>query len=227
MTQPSRFDRMATLALVLCAVVVAAMTVLRTFGRKPDRERVPPPVRLSTALWERVRSEGEQLGDSLGGVHIVIFSDFECPFCRDWALRVLPELRSRHPGAFRVTFRHWPLPQHRLAPSAAKASLCADSQGYFESFHDLLFGKQDSIGLISFAEFANRAQIPDQGRFEACLRDSSQRARMVADSVLVHALSGQGTPLVVVDGTLFPRAPTPMQLDSSIQRARRAREVAK
>jgi hypothetical protein len=37
----------------------------------------------------------------------------------------------------------------------------------------MLYAKRDSLGLITFADFAKRARVPDLPRFESCARSSA------------------------------------------------------
>lgn len=219
MSETSRFDRIATLTLVACALFVAATSAIRTFSKPVGPPPRVPPIALAPEVWQRVRVEGESLGASDGKAQIVLFSDFECPFCRNWALTILPALRKKYSSRLAISFRHWPLAQHRFAPGAARASLCANDQGRFEAYHDRVFAQQDSIGLIPFTEFARRAQVPDLGRFESCATSRAPLARLSADSALVAELGGQGTPMVIVNGVLFRQAPTVGQVDSLVSAA--------
>src|SRR5688572_26074143 len=54
-------------------------------------------------------------------VTIVMFSDFECPFCRD-AAPLLAHIEGAHPDRIAVHFRHLPMPMHEHAQLAAEAA---------------------------------------------------------------------------------------------------------
>jgi thiol-disulfide isomerase/thioredoxin len=63
-------------------------------------------------------------------VTVVLFSDFQCPFCS----RVEPtlaQLEKEYPGKVRVVWKNFPLPFHESARGAALAALAAGEQGRF------------------------------------------------------------------------------------------------
>lgn len=72
---------------------------------------------------------------------IVVFSDFQCPFCRDMA-DVLTRIRKEQPSKVRLVFKHLPIPAHPKARAAAVASqvvfLEAGSDAFWR-FHDRCF----------------------------------------------------------------------------------------
>lgn len=77
-------------------------------------------------------------------VVIAEFSDFQCPFCKQWVERYLPLLRQRLGNEVALAYLQFPIEQiHPNAPYAALASLCAGKQGKFWPMHDLLFHRQD------------------------------------------------------------------------------------
>ncbi|GBD22504.1 Disulfide bond formation protein D [bacterium HR29] len=77
-------------------------------------------------------------------VIIAEFSDFQCPFCKQWVERYLPSLRQRLGDDIALAYLHFPIQQvHPNAPYAALASICAGEQGKFWPMHDLLFQRQD------------------------------------------------------------------------------------
>jgi Protein-disulfide isomerase len=71
-------------------------------------------------------------------VTLVVFSDFECPWCGKLE-PVLAELQARNPDKLRIIFKHLPLPMHPYAEPAALAAIAAQKQGKFWEMHDALF----------------------------------------------------------------------------------------
>ncbi|OGH14525.1 MAG: hypothetical protein A2687_05700 [Candidatus Levybacteria bacterium RIFCSPHIGHO2_01_FULL_38_26] len=84
------------------------------------------------------------LGDQNAKVTIVEFSDFECPFCRQFFTGTFPQIKSEYIDTGKVVmyYRHYPLPFHPLAQPFALASECANEQGKFWEFHDKIFQEQ-------------------------------------------------------------------------------------
>lgn len=81
-------------------------------------------------------------GAANGKVVIIEFSDFQCPYC----IRAYPTVRKvLQTYSNDVKFYYIQLPLvsiHPFAEKAAEASLCAQDQGKFWQYHDLLFTSQ-------------------------------------------------------------------------------------
>ena len=78
-------------------------------------------------------------------VTIVEFSDFQCPFCKRFVDQTLPSLEKEYidTGKVKFVYRDFPLSNiHPNAQIAHVAAECADEQGEFWQYHDILFEKQ-------------------------------------------------------------------------------------
>jgi protein-disulfide isomerase len=63
---------------------------------------------------------------------MLIFSDFECPFCQRFAANLLPTILKDYvqTGKVVVAFRHFPLQNiHKQALRAAEIAECSRQQG--------------------------------------------------------------------------------------------------
>lgn len=92
-------------------------------------------------------SDAPAIGPARAPVTIVIFSDFECPYCAQLAKGLAKDIIPEEGEKLRVEFRHYPLPMHSWARAAAEAAACAQNQGapYFWDFHDFMFAHQKEI----------------------------------------------------------------------------------
>lgn len=78
---------------------------------------------------------------------LVEYSDYQCPACKNFHSILSSFEASTSPG-FKITqkvsfvYRHFPLPQHANAMTAAYAAEAAGKQGKFFEMSDLLFDKQ-------------------------------------------------------------------------------------
>lgn len=145
---------------------------------------------------------GQVMGDPAAPVKVVVFSDFQCTYCRR-AARELIRIRDESGGKVAVVFRHYPADViHPQAEAAAAASECAAAQGRFEPFHDALFADQPAVGSEDWGRFARAAAVPDMTAFTRCVTQGSYRSRVAADLRAGQELGLAGTPSFVVDGTL-------------------------
>jgi protein-disulfide isomerase len=85
------------------------------------------------------------LGKDSAKVAIVEFSDFQCPFCESFFTNTYPQLKKDYldTGKAQLAFRHYPLTSiHPNSEKAHQAAECANEQGKFWEYHDLLFKQQ-------------------------------------------------------------------------------------
>lgn len=80
----------------------------------------------------------------------------------------------------RIRYVYWPVLDHAPTQKTYEAAECAGEQGatYFWEIHDLFYAEQDRLWRADtelYAEFAQRAGVPDLDRFRQCL-DSGQYA---------------------------------------------------
>jgi len=94
---------------------------------------------------------------------IVLFTDFECPYCARLDTR-LRQLTAKHEDV-RVVLRNHPLPMHAHARLAAKAAIAAEAQGALAPFAALLFANQSALDRASLIAYAARAGV-DAAQFE-------------------------------------------------------------
>lgn len=82
-------------------------------------------------------------GSANAKVMVAEFSDFQCPFCKQWTESSIRGLRAKLGNDVALAFLHFPIVQiHPNAGNAAVVAICAQQQGKFWQMHDLLFAKQ-------------------------------------------------------------------------------------
>lgn len=134
-------------------------------------------------------------------VTLVVFSDFECPFCKK-ALATLDRLLTELPRDVRVVWKDLPLPMHAQAENAAELARFARAQqgdaGFWKA-HDLLYAAQESLGEVTFRKIAGQLGLPWTptwaGMHAARFGNVIQSDVALSDRVLVEA-----TPTTFVNG---------------------------
>jgi len=140
------------------------------------------------------------VGSPSAPVKIVVFTDFECPYCRE-SEQTLSQIRGQYGDKIAIYYLNYPLPSHPNAQPAARASVCAAAQGRYLAYHDVLFGHQSDLAHADFAAWAAAAGL-DRAAFEKCrLSDDSQR-RVEQDIREGIAAGVAGTPTFLVNGRL-------------------------
>ncbi len=168
-----------------------------------DRLREQSTVTYSLPVPELPRArlavgEGPSSGPADAKVVIVIFSDFECPYCAR-AGAMVHELVALYPNTLRFEFRDYPLGQHGESRAAAEAARCADEQGKFWEYHDVLFANARALGPDDLRHYAEQVGLESQA-FEACLA-SRRPKEAVASSIALGKQAGiDGTPAIYING---------------------------
>lgn len=178
----------------------------------------PPPPPVAVHDWDGLIAEGHRVGPIDARVVIVEFADFECPFCRRYALETIPAVREAYPDDVAVIYRHYPLPYHRFAIPSAVAADCAARQGRFSPMHDLLYQLQDSLGLLAWDDIARRSGVPDLLAWEACRADPAVRTAVAAEGELATRLGATGTPTIVINGMRYAQPPGQAELLRVVQK---------
>ena len=132
-------------------------------------------------------------------VHVVVYSDFQCPVCRR-AVEATHQIAEVVPGA-RVEFRQHALAMHKNAEIAAIASLAAHRQGKFWKMHDILFQNQSALDSLSLETYAQQIGL-DMARYKKDIADPALKARVKAEGKVAESLGARGTPAFVVNGKL-------------------------
>src|ERR1700733_810930 len=120
-------------------------------------------------------SEQDHVRGPSGGRTLLVYADFECPFCA--AL----DVRLRALTADRVVFRHFPVrSSHPRAWPVACAAEAAGLQGRFWEMHDALFGDPARLEDPHLWERARRLQL-DLAQFDHDRRGDPVRDRIKRD----------------------------------------------
>jgi protein-disulfide isomerase len=195
----SMLQNLLSVVLVACALVVTSAVVRREFFSRTTASPARHVADGAALLQGRVPS----LGTARAPLRMVLFSDYQCPFCKDLDAK-LSVLAARHPGQVSVTRYELPLTRiHAHAYEAAIAAKCAERQGVGQPFQAQLF-KQDLATIGSdWTRLASLARIADLPEFSDCVRKHRTAAAVDADMAVAHRLGIDGVPALIVDGDLY------------------------
>jgi protein-disulfide isomerase len=152
----------------------------------------------------KIRADDPSLGKSGAPVTLVLFSDFQCPFCS----RVEPTLKQvkqAYGDKVRVVWKHQPLGFHPNAMPAALAAEAAREQGKFWEFHDKLFENQQTLSDQTYEKIASDLRL-DVAKWKAARTAPRLQARISEDQAIAAQVGAQGTPTMFVNGQKIPGA---------------------
>ncbi len=154
-------------------------------------------------------------------IEIVVFSDFQCPFCAHFATAVR-EVQSKGVQGVPTTikFKHFPLSIHPAALLVHQAAVAAAEQGKFWEMHDLLFSHQAAVSRENLLLYAKSLQL-DLDRFRRDLDSQRTRQLIEADRVEGEKLGIQGTPAFFINGIRYSGTRSPDQLKGLVTAAGR------
>lgn len=168
------------------------------------------PIELSdvpdaAALLER--AQGIAVGQDDAPIKVLVFSDFQCPGCKHWALNVEQPLKADlvANGQVQLVYYDFPLAGHPHSFVVSRASRCAGDQGKFWEYHDVAFANQEEWSYSQgtptdlLIRYAGTIGL-DGDQFRACLQSDQHAATVTANQMLGEQLGVRGTPTVFVNG---------------------------
>ncbi len=193
----TKFELFTTAVTLIAAVVAAGWIAMQWTAPTRRKAALLPkqPIDASAAHWR---------GSATATKGVLVFSDFECPYCGELAMATLPTITKElvSTGQARLGFLSYPLESiHRHALAAAVAAECASEQGRFWEMHDLLFADQQRLAVEHLLDRSRQLGLDDKG-FSACLAGTGEVA-VRASQALSKKLSLPGTPVVLV-GEFLP-----------------------
>lgn len=203
----SRLELLATILLIVVTLTVGGFALSDRLGSTPTSTEIgvqpvatPIPIPVGDTPVKGSRD---------ARVALVLFSDFECPFCARTELEVMPQLKTKYIDTGKVLFvwRHLPLPIHASARATAEATECAGRQGKFWELHDWAFAHQRQLSSGRLRDAAQGLGV-GMAAFEKCL-DGEATDKITSDVALAKQLDVTGTPTWFIgsiepNGTVVP-----------------------
>lgn len=153
-------------------------------------------------LSVRIRDDEAIRGEKNAPITLVMYSDFECPFCAR-GFNIVETLRGKFGARLRYVYKHLPLSFHehaRLAASYFEAIRMQDAKKAFD-FHDLLYKNQASLksGEPFLLNMAKKSGA-DIARLKKDLKSDDIAKRIREDELEANTFEFRGTPAFVLNG---------------------------
>ena len=158
-------------------------------GGTPTAEPTPKTIQIDSG-------DNPSKGPADAKVTIVEFSDFQGQYCGSFARQTLPQILTNYGDKIRFVFMNLPVTStNSYAEKAAEAGECANAQGTFWPYHDLLFQNQQALtDLVSANQAAGLAKVVeslkgyaaqlglDTAKFNDCLDSGVMASALQADN---------------------------------------------
>lgn len=170
--------------------------------------QIPTPAVLGTGVRAEIEKRGAaSRGNPNAAVTIVEFSDYQCPFCKRFFDETYLKILKQYGEKVYYVFRDYPLASHQHAQKAAEAARCAEDQGKYWQYHDLLFEKREEWGdkqeisadLTNYAKGLGLAL----DEFSSCLSSGRYKEAVQDDFALGQKVGVSGTPTFFINGKML------------------------
>ena len=155
-----------------------------------------------------VNSKDPMMGKRDAPVTIVIFSDYQCPFCSK-VEPTLAQVKTTYANDVRFIWKNYPLPFHPNAKPAAEAAqgvFALAGNDAFWKFHDTAFSNQAQLGTDSYIKWAADAGVKDAAKFKAGLDAHTWAAKVETDMADAAKVKVTGTPALFINGVFLSGA---------------------
>lgn len=206
---------------VLLAILVVVILILLSQPVKNDL------IAVEAQTWPQ--ADQKTMGNPEAPVVVREFSDFQCPYCKVFHDSVLPKLISDYveSGKIRFEYSHFIIIDTNIGGTesrrAAEASECANEQGEFWDYYNILFTNQktEGSGVFSDDHLKTLAKMLglDTTQFNSCLASGKYADQVAADEKLATSYGLNGTPSILVNDTVVQNPMDYTQLQTAIEAA--------
>lgn len=161
----------------------------------PEEELVSGDINIDFEGWA-------SMGNPEASVVMVEYSDFACPFCTRFWQETLPLIKRDYvdTGKVRFVYKDFPVVG---GDRAAEASHCAQEQGKYWEYHDLLFSRHSQDRAQWSSSSVHRAYAGqlglDEDSFVECFESRRYQEKVVRSGQEALANGGQGTPYFIIN----------------------------
>jgi len=201
----------ATTFVVACTRSDAAPSTKREASAPVPGAAAAPGTPPRDSISDRA-DRGRVTGDSAAQLWVIMASDFQCPFCKQWHDTDFQPIVDKYvkTGKVRLAFLNMPLQMHQHAIVAAEAAMCSAVQNKFWPMHDALFATQEKWANVPvpsaiFDSLAKSTGV-NLDTWRVCVRDHLALPLVEADRQRVVAANVRSTPTFFVGDQLLAGA---------------------
>ena len=164
------------------------------------------------------------LGQASATLTVVQYESYQAQACGRFARSEFPTIKQQYidTGKVRWVFRHFPLSSQDRARPAAIAAECANDQGKFFEYRDLIYANPDASGnvILTDAQLKTNADTLglDRTVFDPCIAGAGKNSRIDQDVNSGTALGVNNPPAFIVDNQLVQGFTTAADLSKTLDR---------
>ena len=182
----NKMKRFQRLSILVCCLSLLALVLAACGGGSASTPEAQPDV------------GDPSIGPQDAPVTIIEYGDFGCTTCLGWEKAgVRDQILQQYGDQVRFVWRDFPVITAQ-SPKAAEAGRCANEQGKFWEYHNLLYAQAPRLSVGDLKSYAQQIGLDTQ-QFDPCL-DSGKYADYVQQEIKdARSLGFIGTPSFLVN----------------------------
>ena len=157
------------------------------------------------------------MGNPKGDVTIIVFSDYNCPYCKLAEPRLMA-LAQRDKGV-KIVMKEFPI-LTRASMTASRMALAAHKQGKYNPFHLALMRREGVLDEAGIFETARAAGI-DLARARRDMNGADISGEIIANFNLARGIRAFQTPTYIVGGRILTADSGDIDFAREVAQARR------
>lgn len=230
-TKKTRNFTIPLLIAVVAALIAIIMMVNSGVGKPPKAPN--PQAQQSQSegdgslakLARREPNDPLALGKTDAPVVMIMYSEFQCPYCGKFARETAPTLMDKYVdnGTLRIEWRDFPY-LGKESTNAAKAARAAAQQDKFWEFHDELYANAQPVngGKVTeefLADIAQRLKL-DVKKFRQDMNSDKIATAVQKDFDEGQQIGVNGTPAFLINGNPLIGAQPVKEFEAAIEAAK-------
>ncbi len=185
------------IAAVVIIAIIASASVSQTGNETLNLDMGQTHGTVSTAMGSPI------LGSDLAPITIIEFGDYQCEQCYKWYHNTKDSIVQNYieTGKANLIFVDFPI-LGRDSPKAAAATYCAEEQGKYWEYHDLLYNFQEGVdsgwaNSERLKAFAFSLEL-DKELFDSCVDSGKFAKRVQFNTNEAKKQGATGTPTFII-----------------------------
>ena len=144
------------------------------------------------------------IGKDDAPVTIIMFSDYECGYCKFFFDDIFPKFQEDliAKGVVKFVIRDYPLERHENAFLASKMVECAYKQGSFLEMHELILNNNSDISIENYQIWSSQLGL-DTNSTNVCINSPEIESEIMHDINVANKAGIKGTPAFVINDKLY------------------------
>ncbi|WP_373864396.1 DsbA family protein [Sporolactobacillus inulinus] len=222
-----RKGRIVLFSSIIVIILIAAIMAMVYRSQKQDAQ--PKEKKQTTRTQTRINYAGQPyIGSSNAPVKLVVFSDYRCPYCKQFEEDVVPKLKKEYIDTGKVSLYF--INDTILGPGSVLAANASEEVYHqnpkaFWTFHKALFAaqkneKEEWVTKELLTDIAQKT-VPsfDLKAFQSALNNKTRQNEVDKDTAMADSLGVPGTPTIFVGDQMIEDGLDDVALTAAIDQA--------